>query len=423
MAQLDTLFQEMIRRKASDLHLTSDEPPRLRIDGDMEALESPAIAPEKMASLLEELAPADAWSEFQETGDADFAYDLAGSARFRSNYFQDLRGPGAVFRVIPTEILTAEKLGLSPAVLKLCDLNKGLVLVTGPTGSGKSTTLSAMIDHINRTRSDHIITVEDPIEFVHPNKRCLINQREVGGHTRSFKRALRAALREDPDIILVGELRDLETVAIALEMAETGHLVFGTLHTTTAHQTVDRIVDQFPADQQEQIRVMLAGTLRGVISQTLLKKVGGGRVAAMEVLINNTAVSANIRDGKTHQIPLAMQTGGKLGMVELNTALLRLVDAGEVVPAEAYRNAIDKDGLERALKKRGYDVAPPTPTGAASSEAQAPPRSGAGTPGAMRRDPSGRARSSAGSAPPPWSLRNKPKEAAPGRTEKKGFFR
>ena len=425
MATLDKLFHEMVKRGASDLHITSGEAPRLRVDGGMQTLRMEPITSDAMDGLLKEIATDEDWQFFQDTNDLDFAYEIEGLARFRSNYFRDLGGAGAVFRVIPSEILTAEQLGLSPAMLKLCELNKGLVLVTGPTGCGKSTTLCAMIDYINRTRDEHIITIEDPVEFVHPNKKCLINQREIGSHTQSFKAALRAALREDPDIILVGELRDLETVAIALEMAETGHLVFGTLHTTTAHQTVDRIVDQFPPDQQEQIRVMLAGTLRGVISQTLLKKIGGGRVAAMEVLINNTAVAANIRDGKTHQIPLAMQTGGKVGMVELNTALIRLVEDGKATPEEAYKKAIEKDGLERALKQRGFDVSLPPPTiqaPAATRTTDQTPSPGAGAPApSLRRAGSGGTEKV--DAPPPWSVRAKPqagsRDAAP---KKKGFF-
>src|SRR5678815_5458268 len=251
----------------------------------------------------------------------------------------DRKGPGAVFRVIPSKILTAEDLGLSPFILKLCQLNKGLVLVTGPTGSGKSTTLCAMIDYINRMRRDHIITIEDPIEFVHENKKCLINQREVHTHTDGFKPALRAALREDPDILLVGEMRDLETVAIAIETAETGHLVFGTLHTTTAASTVDRIIDQFPADRQSQIRVMLSESLRGVIAQTLCRKIGGGRVAAREILLTTPAISNLIREGKTFQIPSIMQTNRQAGMVTLNDALMELVDAKQVEPKEAYMKA------------------------------------------------------------------------------------
>ena len=254
-------------------------------------------------------------------------------------------------------------------------LNKGLVLVTGPTGSGKSTTLCAMIDHINRNRQDHIITIEDPIEFVHPNQKCLINQREVHTHTDSFKAALRAALREDPDIVLVGELRDLETVAIAIETAETGHLVFGTLHTTTAASTVDRIVDQFPADRQEQIRIMLSESLRGVIAQNLCRKIGGGRIAALEVLIATSAVSNLIREGKTFQIPSMMQVGKAVGMVSLNDALMELVTKKLVAPDEAYSKAVDKPGFETLLKRGGFALTVPTKR---RRERPLPRRSGAG---------------------------------------------
>jgi twitching motility protein PilT len=268
-----------------------------------------------------------------------------------------------VFRVIPSKILTAEQLNLSPAILQLCRLHKGLVLVTGPTGSGKSTTLCAMIDYINRERKDHIITIEDPIEFVHDNKGCLINQREVHNHTESFRAALRAALREDPDIILVGELRDLETVAIAIETAETGHLVFGTLHTTTAASTVDRVIDQFPPDRQAQIRVMLSESLRGVIAQNLCKKIGGGRAAALEILLVTSAVGNLIREGKTFQIPSMMQVGKSVGMVTLNDALMDLVTKKVVAPDEAYSKAVDKAGFETQLKRLGHvlKVATPAP--------------------------------------------------------------
>jgi twitching motility protein PilT len=268
----------------------------------------------------------------------------------------DRKGMGAVFRVIPSQILTAEQLGLSPHLLQLCHLSKGLVLVTGPTGSGKSTTLCAMVDYINRSRHDHVITIEDPIEFVHDNKSCLINQREVHTHTESFKDALRAALREDPDIVLVGEMRDLETVAIAIETAETGHLVFGTLHTSTAASTVDRIIDQFPADRQSQIRVMLSESLKGVIAQTLCRKVGGGRVAALETLIVNTAISNLIREGKTFQIPSMMQVGKAQGMQTLNDALADLVKNKLVAPEEAYVKAVDKAGFEALLKRMAIDT-------------------------------------------------------------------
>jgi twitching motility protein PilT len=295
----------------------------------------------------------------------------------------DRKGKGAVFRVIPSKILTAEQLGLSPAVLNLCKLNKGLVVVTGPTGSGKSTTLCGMIDHINQTRNDHIITIEDPIEFVHENKLCAINQREVHNHTLSFKGALRAALREDPDIILVGEMRDLETVAIAIETAETGHLVFGTLHTSTAASTVDRVIDQFPADRQAQIRVMLSESLKGVISQTLCKKIGGGRVAALEILIVTSAVSNLIREGKTFQIQSMMQVGKAIGMVTLNDALMDLVTRKLITPEEGYLKAIDKPGMDLTMKRAGIDPSKFAPV------APVPPAP-AGAPGAPQRpSPSG----------------------------------
>jgi twitching motility protein PilT len=268
----------------------------------------------------------------------------------------DRHGPIAVFRIIPTLVPTADQLGLSQPVQNLAHLTKGLVLVTGPTGSGKSTTLASLVDLVNRTRTDHIITIEDPIEFVHPSKKCVVTQREVGVHTAGFKVALRAALREDPDIVMVGEMRDLETVAIAIETAETGHLVFGTLHTTTAASTIDRIIDQFPADRQSQVRVMLSESLRGVIAQTLCKKIGGGRVAAREVLITIPAISNLIREGKTFQIPSIIQTNRKGGMVTMNDALMELVDAKLVESKEAYMKAIDKPSFAAALKAKRHDV-------------------------------------------------------------------
>jgi twitching motility protein PilT len=269
---------------------------------------------------------------------------------------RERKGAAAVFRVIPATVVSVEQMGVSQEVQNLCYLTKGLVLVTGPTGSGKSTTLCSLIDLVNRERSDHVITIEDPIEFVHPNKKCIITQRQVGVHTASFKTALRAALREDPDIILVGELRDLETVSIAIETAETGHLVFGTLHTTTAAGTIDRIIDQFPADRQEQIRVMLAESLKGVISQTLCKKKGGGRVAAREILLSIPAVSNLVREGKTFQIPSVMQTSRRLGMITLNDALIDLVDGNLVEPKEAYMKSIDKMGFANVLRARGHET-------------------------------------------------------------------
>ncbi|HWX24302.1 MAG TPA: PilT/PilU family type 4a pilus ATPase, partial [Vicinamibacteria bacterium] len=294
--------------------------------------------------------------EFERRHDTDFAYELRGVARFRCNLFVDRKGIGGVFRAIPSRILTAEEMGLSREMLQLCHLPKGLVLVTGPTGSGKSTTLCALIDYINRNRADHVITIEDPLEFIHENKKCLINQRQVLEHTSSFKDALRAALREDPDIVLVGEMRDLETMAIAIETAETGHLVFGTLHTSSAPSTVDRIVDQFPADRQSQVRVMLSESLKGVISQILCRKIGGGRVPAFEVLMGIPPVANLIRESKTFQIPSLMQTGKKYGMCLMNDSLVDLVRRKVVEPQEAFAKALDKKSLLSGLAKNGIDI-------------------------------------------------------------------
>lgn len=355
---INRLFRLMVQTGASDLHLSATVPPLIRKDGRMLPIDpsAPALTADDIRRLLWSITPEKNRVEFEARHDSDFAYEVADVARFRANIFMDRKGMGAVFRVIPSKILTAETLGLSPHILQLCGLSKGLVLVTGPTGSGKSTTLCAMLDYINRTRQDHVITIEDPIEFVHDNKTCLINQREVHNHTDSFKDALRAALREDPDIVLVGEMRDLETVAIAIETAETGHLVFGTLHTTTAASTVDRIIDQFPADRQSQIRVMLSESLKGVIAQTLCRKIGGGRAAALEVLIVNNAISNLIREGKTFQIPSMMQVGKSLGMVTLNESLMDLVTRKLVEAKEAYLKSVDKAGFEGLLKRAGIDT-------------------------------------------------------------------
>jgi len=370
--QVDGLFRLMVQAGASDLHMTVGLPPMVRKDGRMQPLDpaAPVLTPELIVRLLDPITPEKNKTEFAETHDTDFAYEIPGLARFRANLFMDRKGRGGVFRVIPSKILTAEQLGLSPAILNLCKLSKGLVLVTGPTGSGKSTTLCAMIDHINQVRHDHIITIEDPIEFVHDNKQCVINQREVHTHTGSFKGALRAALREDPDIVLVGEMRDLETVAIAIETAETGHLVFGTLHTSTAASTVDRVIDQFPADRQAQIRVMLSESLKGVISQTLCKKIGGGRAAALEVLIVTSAISNLIRESKTFQVQSMMQVGKAVGMVTLNDALMDLVTKKLVAPDEAYAKSIDKATFETMLKRVGL-------TSALAGVAAAPAAAGA----------------------------------------------
>ena len=354
--QLERLLIAMVEAGASDLHLRVGEPPTLRHDGRLVRQDEPPIDVAPLRRMLESnMSPRDQ-RIFAETGDADYAYEIDHVARFRCNAALDRRGPVAVFRVIPTRIPTCDELGVSTAVQNLCYLTKGLVLVTGPTGSGKSTTLAALIDLINTERQDHILTIEDPIEFVHQGKKCLVTQRQVGEHTKSFKSGLRAALREDPDVVLIGEMRDLETVEIAIETAETGHLVFGTLHTTTAPSTLDRIIDQFPADRQSQIRVMLSESLRGVIAQTLCRKVGGGRIAAWEVLLTTPAVSNLVREGKTFQLPSIIQTNRKLGMVTMNDSLVELVEQNLVEAKEAYMKAVDKAGIEATLKAKGHDL-------------------------------------------------------------------
>jgi twitching motility protein PilT len=355
--EINGLLRQMFQMGASDLHLTAKHKPLIRLHGDMRELPNhAAISADRLKKLIYAILPPHNAAQFEELNDTDYAHEIAGLARFRVNVFMDRFGVAAVFRQVPMKIITAEELGLSKEVLDLCFLSKGLVLVTGPTGSGKSTTLCALIDYINRHRKDHIITIEDPIEFVHQRKSCLINQREVHVHTKSFSNALRAALREDPDIILVGEMRDLETIAIAIETAETGHLVFGTLHTTTAASTVDRIIDQFPADRQPQIRTMLASSLKGVISQTLCKKIAKGRAVAMEILFVNGAVSNLIREGKIFQIPSIMQTARGQGMMVLNDALFKLVIEKQVAPEEAYIKSIDKSGFMTMLKAKGMTV-------------------------------------------------------------------
>jgi twitching motility protein PilT len=356
-AAIDELLRQQASRKASDLHLRSGERPMYRIDGDIVVDKNvEPFSPAFLERMLMSIMPDRNRAEFAELNDTDLAYELVDVARFRVNVFRDRQGVGSVIRNVPSRVVTAEEMGITPEVQRLCDLSKGLVLVTGPTGSGKSTTLCSLIDLVNRNRRDHIITIEDPIEFVHVNKGCLITQRQVGQHTSSFKQALRAALREDPDVVLVGELRDLETVSIAIETAETGHLVFGTLHTSTAPSTIDRIVDQFPADRQSQVRVMLSESLKGVISQTLCKKIGGGRVAAREILLTTPAISNLIREAKTFQIQSVMQTSRRLGMVTLTDSLVELVDAGQVEAFEAYAKAVDKSLILQALKSKGHDT-------------------------------------------------------------------
>jgi twitching motility protein PilT len=353
---MQRLLAEIVARRASDIHLASGQPPAFRVDGDIvPAPEFGVLESSRLADMLWTIAPVKNREEFEERNDTDFA-TATSEARFRVNVFADRHGIGSVMRQIPSTIRSAADMGIPKAVLDLCFLSKGLVLVTGPTGSGKSTTLAAMVDHVNRNRDDHIITIEDPVEFVHENKRCLLNQREVGTHTQSFKAALRAALREDPDVVLVGELRDLETIAIAIETAETGHLVFGTLHTNSAPSTVDRIIDQFPSDRQAQIRTMLSESLKGVVTQVLCKKIGGGRVAAMEILLVSSSVANLIREGKTFQIPSVMQTAKGVGMTTLNDSLLDLVKKGLVEPAEALGKAVAKNELKQLFERNDIVV-------------------------------------------------------------------
>ncbi len=351
----DRLLAALLEKQGSDLHCTTHEPPMVRVHGDMKELEGigPLDAP-TLLEMMESLATSAIWQRFEEHHDADFAYAYeAGGCRLRVNFFHDRVGPGMVCRVIPNQLPDPDRLGLPDPVRRLATLSKGLVLVTGPTGSGKSTTLAAIIDIANQKRKDHILTIEDPIEFVHPRKGCLVNQREVGTHTDSFKSGLRAALREDPDIVMVGEMRDLETIAIALETAVTGHLVFGTLHTSSAIGTIDRIVDQFPADRQQQIRVMLADCLKCVVSQVLLKRVGGGRIAALETLFISPAIANLMREGKNFQIPSAMQTGRSYGQRLMTDTLVELIQGKKVEPMEAYLKCPDKETFIAACKRAG----------------------------------------------------------------------
>ena len=336
MATIDDLFRLMVEQKASDLHITSGAPPYLRVHGGMSPLNYRQLTSQDVQGLIFEILSEKQKKSFVEKWELDFAYYLEGVGRFRCNIYMQRKGLGAVFRTIPEKIKTAQELNLPQSIIELTDCERGLILVTGPTGSGKSTTLAAMIQHINATRDAHIITVEDPIEFVHPNLKCLINQREVGSHTKSFANALKAALREDPDIILVGELRDLETISLALTAAETGHLVFGTLHTNSAVKTMDRIIDVFPSGQQPQIRAMLSESLRGVVAQSLFTRADKqGRVAAFEILKGTKAVANLIREGKNHQIPSMMQTGAAQGMVLYEKYVEELVKKGLVSALDA----------------------------------------------------------------------------------------
>ncbi|UCD34169.1 MAG: type IV pilus twitching motility protein PilT [Nitrospiraceae bacterium] len=352
MAKIDAFFKYMIEQGASDLHLAAGAKAKIRKHGELEEMSYPELTNEALQSLLFEITTEDQKKAFLARRDLDFAYEIPGLARFRANYFEQKRGSGAVFRVIPTKILSVEELNLPPQILSLTQLSRGLVLVTGPTGSGKSTTLAAIIDYINTNRKEHILTIEDPVEFVHQNKGCLVNHREIGNHTESFAAALRAALREDPDVILVGEMRDLETIELAITAAETGHLVFGTLHTNSAAKTIDRIIDAFPMGQQAQIRTMLSESLKGVICQQLLKRTDKpGRLAALEILFCKTSIANLIREGKTFQIPSIMQTQKGAGMQLLDQAIMDFLMKKQITPEEAYLKANDKNAFERFIKK------------------------------------------------------------------------
>lgn len=356
MAQIDAFFKLMNDEGASDLHMVAGQQPILRIRGDMERVKFKKMENDELRAMLYEICPEERIKEFEETGDIDFGYEIPGLARYRCNYFQQKYGVGAVFREIPSEIMTCEQLGLPKVISRMAHLPKGLVLVTGPTGSGKSTTLAAIVDEANKVRKDHILTVEDPIEFVHRSQKSIVNHREVGTHTKSFSAALRGALREDPDIIMVGEMRDLETIALAMEAAMTGHLVFGTLHTINAMKTVDRIIEIFPANQQGQVRSTLADALRAVVSQTLFKRVDvKGRCAALEILIATPAVRNLIREGKTFQLLSVMQTGKKFGMQTLDDAIMGYLEKKMISPDDAYSNAVEKAKFAKFLRKPPSD--------------------------------------------------------------------
>jgi len=352
MAKLDKLFRLMIDKKASDLHVPAGAPPYLRVHGRLRMLKMKPLSNEQNIKMFEEVMSEQNTLTFHEKNQVDFVYSMGDTARFRANVFLQRKGASAVFRIIPSKIMSVEELELPDAVVGLCKLKKGLVVVTGPTGSGKSTTLAAMVDFINVNRREHIITVEDPIEFVHENRKCLITQRQIGENVDNFADSLRAALREDPDVILVGEMRDLETISQAITAAETGHLVFGTLHTSSAAKTVDRIIDVFPADQQEQIRMILSESLKGVVAQALLRRPDGkGRIAAFEILLGTAALSALIRENKTFQLPSLIQTQRRIGMCLMDQSLMDLVKQGKVDAEEAVEYATDKSLFANALGK------------------------------------------------------------------------
>lgn len=361
---INQFFKVLIEAGASDLHLAQSQPPKIRRHGDLVPIREEPLTQEECAYMLSEIAGPRRWQQYEETGDLDFAYEMDAESRFRCNYLKQTHGYGAVFRLIPTKIATLEELGIPQVVKEFGHLRSGLVLVTGPTGSGKSTTLAALIDYINTNFSRHIITVEEPIEFVHSNKKSVITQREVPENTPNFPQGLKAALREDADIVLVGEMRDLETISLALTAAETGLLVFGTLHTNNAMKTVDRMIDAFPADQQSQVRTMLAASLRGVLAQLLLKKTGGrGRVAVNEILVSNSAVGSIIREGATQKLQDVIVGGQAQGMQFMDDAIWKVLLSGDVSPHEAYMKAIDKKRFapflpveEQALANSSGDV-------------------------------------------------------------------
>ncbi len=352
MARIDAIFRMVMENGASDLHMVTGARPMLRIQGELRPIDYAELTPDLANALLGEILTDAQKEEIETQGDVDFAYEVPGVVRLRCNVYRQHRGIAGAFRLLPNRILSVEELGLPSSIKEFCDQVKGLVVVTGPPGSGKSTTLAALIDHINQTRRKHILTIEDPIEYIHPNKQSLVNQREVGRNARSFPRALRAALREDPNILLVGEMRDLETIHLALTAAETGQLVFGTLHTTSAPQTVDRIIDAFPADQQDQVRVMLSEGLRGVIAQKLIPRADGkGRLPVVEILVATKAIATLVRDRKTFQIPSLMQIGKKEGMQRLDEEIVRLVREGLVSPQDGYFFANEKDAIRPYLKE------------------------------------------------------------------------